>query len=84
MCLKLLSFSTDPAHIYLPGVHRVAPLLKRWLPLTHHQGAVSDKHLDYYLDEFTSFFNRRPSRKTSGTVQRTKYGVGWLVLAECF
>ena len=27
-----------------------------------HQGAVSEKHLDYYLDEFTFRFNRRRSR----------------------
>ena len=27
-----------------------------------HQGAVSHKHLDYYLDEFTFRFNRRKSR----------------------
>jgi len=26
-----------------------------------HQGAVSHKHLDYYLDEFTFRFNRRTS-----------------------
>ncbi len=26
------------------------------------QGAVSHKHLDYYLDEFTFRFNRRNSR----------------------
>ena len=26
-----------------------------------HQGAVSHKHLDYYLDEFTFRFNRRRS-----------------------
>jgi len=41
-----------------PRVHRVISLLKRWLIGTH-QGAVSDKHLDYYLDEFTFRFNRR-------------------------
>jgi hypothetical protein len=29
----------------------------RWLMGTH-QGAVSHKHLDYYLDEFTFRFNR--------------------------
>jgi len=45
----------------LPRVHRVASLLKRWL-LGTHQGAVSAKHLDYYLDEFTFRFNRRTSR----------------------
>ena len=36
-------------------------LLKRWL-LGTHQGAVSHKHLDYYLDEFTFRFNRRKSK----------------------
>src|SRR5207245_11461060 len=35
--------------------------LKRWLIGTH-QGAVSHKHLDYYLDEFTFRFNRRRSK----------------------
>ena len=45
----------------LPRVHRVASLLKRWL-LGTHQGAVSQAHLDYYLDEFTFRFNRRTSR----------------------
>jgi hypothetical protein len=45
----------------MPRVHRVIPLLKRWLMGTH-QGAVSHKHLDYYLDEFTFRFNRRRSR----------------------
>lgn len=45
----------------LPRVHRVAALLKRWLMGTH-QGAVSNDHLDYYLDEYTFRFNRRTSR----------------------
>ena len=45
----------------MPRVHRVASLLKRWL-LGTHQGAVSQEHLDYYLDEFTFRFNRRKSR----------------------
>ena len=44
----------------MPRVHRVICLLKRWLMGTH-QGAVSHKHLDYYLDEFTFRFNRRRS-----------------------
>ena len=51
----------DAAVKLLPRVHRVASLLKRWL-LGTHQGAVSPKHLDYYLDEFTFRFNRRTSR----------------------
>jgi len=55
-----LSESGDLAHVSLPGVHRIASLLKRWL-LGTHQGAVSEKHLDYYLDEYTFRFNRRTS-----------------------
>lgn len=50
----------DAATKLLPRVHRVASLLKRWL-LGTHQGAVSPRHLDYYLDEFTFRFNRRKS-----------------------
>ena len=53
--------SADPAHELLPGVHMVSSLLKRWIAGTHHQ-RVSDKHLPYYLDEFTFRFNRRKSR----------------------
>lgn len=53
--------SSDPAHETMPGVHRVASLLKRWL-LGTHQGAVRHEHLDRYLDEFTFRFNRRSSR----------------------
>ena len=37
----------------MPRVHRVVSLLKRWLIGTH-QGAVSHKHLAYYLDELLS------------------------------
>lgn len=53
--------SADPAHFSMPGVHRVASLLKRWL-LGTHQGAVHPSQLDYYLDEFAFRFNRRTSR----------------------
>ena len=55
------SDSGDPAHVSMPGVHRIAALLKRWL-LSTHQGSVSRKHLEYYLDEYTFRFNRRSSR----------------------
>jgi len=44
----------------MPNVHLVVSLLKRWL-LGTHQGAVSAKHLPYYLDEFAFRFNRRLS-----------------------
>ena len=56
-----ISQSGDPAHVSMPGVHRVASLLKRWL-LGTHQGSVSSKHLDYFLDEYTFRFNRRKSK----------------------
>lgn len=46
----------------LPGVHRVASLLKRWLLGTYHLG-YSQRHLAYYLDEFTFRFNRRTARR---------------------
>jgi len=58
--VTVLASSDDPVHVLMPGVHRVAALLKRWL-LGTHQGAVSNRHLDYYLDEFTFRFNRRTS-----------------------
>jgi transposase-like protein len=53
-----IASSGSPAHVVLPAVHRVASLLKRWL-LGTHQGAVTGRHLDYYLDEYTFRFNRR-------------------------
>ena len=55
-----ISDSGDPAHVSLPGVHRIASLLKRWL-LGTHQGSASGKHLGYFLDEYTFRFNRRKS-----------------------
>lgn len=57
----VLSDSGDPTHVSMPGVHRIAALMKRWLMSTH-QGSVSEKHLEYYLDEYTFRFNRRTSR----------------------
>jgi transposase-like protein len=58
---RIQSGNGDPAHVVLPGPHRVASLLKRWL-LGTHQGAVRYEHLDYYLDEYTFRFNRRSSK----------------------
>ena len=57
----VLSSSYDPAHVSMPGVHRVASLLKRWI-LGTHQGSVTAAHLQSYLEEFTFRFNRRTSR----------------------
>jgi transposase-like protein len=57
----ILSSSGDPAHVAMPGVHRVASLLKRWI-LGTHQGSVVPEHLQSYLEEFTFRFNRRNSK----------------------
>jgi transposase-like protein len=56
----VIAGSGKTADELLPRVHRVVSLLKRWM-LGTHQGAVSHKHLDYYLDEFAFRFNRRTS-----------------------
>jgi ISXO2-like transposase domain len=53
--------SPEPGHLILPGPHRVASLLKRWNAGTHHY-RVEREHLQYYLDEFASRFNRRRSK----------------------
>ncbi len=58
--VTVLKNRKEEASELLPHVHLVISLLKRWLMGTH-QGAVSHKHLDYYLDEFTFRFNRRKS-----------------------
>ena len=58
--ITVLQGKKQPASELLPRVHLVISLLKRRL-MGPHQGAVSHKHLDYYLDEFTFRFNRRKS-----------------------
>lgn len=55
-----ISQSGDPAHVHLPRVHRVASLLKRWI-LGTHQGGISQRQIDRYLEEFVFRFNRRRS-----------------------
>jgi transposase-like protein len=52
------------AALRLPGIHLVFSLVKRWLLGTHH-GAVSEKHLSAYLDEYVFRFNRRTARSIS-------------------
>jgi len=59
--ITVQSSSGDPAHVSMPGVHRVSSLLKRWV-LGTHQGSVVPEHLQSYLEEFTFRFNRRTSR----------------------
>jgi transposase-like protein len=57
----------------LPHVHMIISLLKRWL-LGTHQGAVSEKHIQSYLDEYVFRFNRRKS---------TERGLLFYRLLEC-
>jgi transposase-like protein len=64
----ILSSSGDPAHVAMPGVHRIVSLFKRWV-LGTHQGSVVPAHLQSYLEEFTFRFNRRTS-KSRGLVFR--------------
>ena len=52
------------AALRLPCIHLVFSLVKRWLLGTHH-GAVSEKHLPAYLDEYAFRFNRRTARSIS-------------------
>jgi len=59
-----LSASRGDAALRLPGIHLVFSLVKRWLLGTHH-GAVSEKHLPAYLDEYVFRFNRRTANLVS-------------------
>jgi len=58
---KVMLGAGDAAHVSMPGVHRAASLMKRWI-LGTHQGSVQPDQLDFYLDEFAFRFNRRASR----------------------
>ena len=59
-----LSASGGDASLRLPAIHLVFGLAKRWLLGTHH-GAVSEKHLPAYLDEYVFRFNRRTANLVS-------------------
>lgn len=57
-----LKGSGTQAHMVLPGVHRLASLVKRWM-LGTHQGYIQPDHAQAYLDEFVFRFNRRRSKQ---------------------
>jgi len=59
-----LARSWGDAALRLPAIHLVFSLAKRWLMGTHH-GAVSEKHLPAYLDEYVFRFNRRTAKRIS-------------------
>jgi hypothetical protein len=50
----------EDAHVSMPGVHRGAAPLKRWI-LGTHQGSVTPAHLQSCPEVFTFRFNRRSS-----------------------
>src|SRR3954452_12738184 len=56
--------SRGDAALRLPAIHLVFSLVKRWLLGTHH-GAVGEKHLPAYLDEYAFRFNRRTAKRIS-------------------
>jgi len=57
---KIISGSGKEAHELLPHIHLVISLVKRWINGTH-QGKMTPKYLEYYLDEFAFRFNRKMS-----------------------
>ena len=57
---KAISGSGKEAHELLPHIHLVISLAKRWINGTH-QGKMTPKYLEYYLDEFAFRFNRKMS-----------------------
>ena len=70
---RVIGSDTKRAVKLLPNVHRVISLLKRWL-LGTHQGAVSAKHLQHYLDEFAFRHNRRKVRHVGKIFYRMLQG----------
>jgi transposase-like protein len=57
---KVITGSGKQAQELLPHVHMVDSLVKRWINGTH-QGKITSKYLEYYLDEFAFRFNRKMS-----------------------
>jgi hypothetical protein len=54
---------------HFPHVHRIASLIKRWLGATH-QGRVTGKHLQRYLDEYAFRFHHRRSEYADKLLHR--------------
>jgi len=57
----VIASKTDDKASVLPGVHRIASLVKR-LMLGTFQGRFGPEHLQSYMDEYVFRFNRRTSR----------------------
>jgi transposase-like protein len=67
--VSVLSRLDQTAAEVLPRVHLIFSLLKRWI-LGTHQGSVSLKHLQGYLEEFAFRFNRRRTRRITHGAER--------------
>jgi len=65
---EVISPADDPASP-LPRVRRVVGLVRRWL-LGTHQGRLSRRYLQAYLDEFVFRYNRRKSPHVGLLFQR--------------
>ncbi len=59
---------------FLPNAHQTISLSQRWLLETPH-GAVSQKHPQFYLDEYTFRHNRRKSNHVGKIFYRLVRGV---------
>ena len=57
---KVIQKNAEDKSSVLPGVHRIASLVKRLIVSTF-QGRFEKKHLQRYLDEYVFRFNRRKS-----------------------
>lgn len=66
--VQVIQDSDSPTHP-LPWVRRVISLVRRWI-LGTHQGRVSQRHLQGYLDEFVFRYNRRKSPHVGQLFQR--------------
>jgi transposase-like protein len=67
--VSVLATLDQTAAEVLPRVHLIFSLLKRWI-LGTHQGSVSLKHFEGYLEEFTFRFNRRRARRMTHGAER--------------
>lgn len=68
-CAKVQTKAQRKAGDHLQLCHWTAANLKRWLLGTHH-GAVSAKHLQAYLDEYSFRYNRRKTKGVGRLVAR--------------
>ena len=71
---KVIASKTDDKNSVLPGVHRIASLVKR-LILGTFQGRFGPEHLQSYMDEYVFRFNRRTSRSIGKKFMRIVHQV---------